>query len=194
MFAAIATWVATLVRGRPPGRLARVHRARTSATARTSTRISARRESYPGFVGEEGEYPVDVILPPTRAAAALEDAASGSCWRFRRCSSRLALGGRFSFGGSFGRAGGTDGRGYSSSFSGSSGGLATVSSILGWFASLARGRMPKGLRDAGAYGVGYSAQVLAYLLLVTDRYPNADPTALLAGGRTSAAPPVHLDR
>ena len=53
--------------------------------------------------------------------------------------------------------------------------------MLGWFASLARGRMPKGLRDAGAYGVGYNAQALAYLLLVTDRYPNADPTAMLEG-------------
>ena len=52
--------------------------------------------------------------------------------------------------------------------------------------------MPKGLRDAGAYGVGYSAQVLAYLLLVTDRYPNADPTAMLAGVERPPLHPVHL--
>ena len=37
-------------------------------------------------------------------------------------------------------------------------------------------------------GVGYSAQMLAYLLLVTDRYPNADPTAMLA---TVERPPQH---
>jgi len=48
--------------------------------------------------------------------------------------------------------------------------------------------MPKGLRDAGAYGIGYNAQTLAYLLLVTDRYPNADPTAMLA---TVERPPQH---
>jgi uncharacterized protein DUF4389 len=60
--------------------------------------------------------------------------------------------------------------------------------VLGWFAILARGRMPKGLRDAGAYSVGYSAQVLSYVLLVTERYPNADPTALL---RTVPRPPLH---
>jgi len=48
--------------------------------------------------------------------------------------------------------------------------------------------MPKGLRDAGAYSVGYTAQMLAYVLLVTDRYPNADPTAMLA---TVERPPQH---
>jgi len=48
--------------------------------------------------------------------------------------------------------------------------------------------MPKGLRDAGAYSVGYTAQMLAYVLLVTDRYPNADPTAMLT---TVPRPPQH---
>src|SRR5205085_11769460 len=70
------------------------------------------------------------------------------------------------------------GRGRGSS-GGGGGGLVFACGVLGWFASLATGRMPKGLRDAGAYGIGYSAQSLAYLLLVTDRYPNSDPTALL---------------
>jgi len=59
-----------------------------------------------------------------------------------------------------------------------SGGTGTTVAILGWFASLARGRMPQGLRDLGAYGLGYSAQTYAYLLLVTDRYPSADPRLL----------------
>ena len=52
--------------------------------------------------------------------------------------------------------------------------------------------MPKGLRDAGAFGVGYNAQVLAYVLLLTDRYPNADPTAMLAGVERPPDHPVHL--
>ena len=37
--------------------------------------------------------------------------------------------------------------------------------------------MPKGLRDLASYGVGYGAQAWAYLLLLTDRYPNSDPEA-----------------
>ena len=57
---------------------------------------------------------------------------------------------------------------------------------------MARGTMPKGLRDAGAYSIGYTAQMLAYLLLVTDRYPNADPTAMLAGVERPPLHPVHL--
>jgi hypothetical protein len=52
--------------------------------------------------------------------------------------------------------------------------LGTVA-FLAWFASLARARMPRGLRDLSAYALWYSAQAAAYLLLVTDRYPNSDP-------------------
>src|SRR5581483_6296496 len=69
------------------------------------------------------------------------------------------------------------------------GALVAVCAVLGWFASLARGLMPKGLRDAGAYAIGYSAQSTAYLLLVTDRYPNADPTEMLVG--VTDRPPRH---
>ncbi len=47
--------------------------------------------------------------------------------------------------------------------------------------------MPSGLRDAGGYTIGYRAQVLAYLLLVTERYPNSDPYAILSD---VPAPPV----
>ena len=69
------------------------------------------------------------------------------------------------------------------------GALLAVCAVLGWFASLVRGRMPKGLRDAGAYAIGYTAQSTAYLLLVTDRYPNADPTEMLLD--VTDRPPRH---
>jgi hypothetical protein len=59
------------------------------------------------------------------------------------------------------------------------GGLLAVVALLGWFAALARSRMPRGLRDAGAYALLYGAQANAYLLLLTDRYPNSDPLAAL---------------
>jgi Domain of unknown function (DUF4389) len=81
-------------------------------------------------------------------------------------------------------------RGRKSARRGTGGGaLLLVCAVLGWFASLARGRMPKGLRDAGAYAIGYSAQGSAYLLLVTDRYPNADPTEMLV--EVTDRPPRH---
>jgi hypothetical protein len=97
-----------------------------------------------------------------------------------------ALGG--GIGGSFGsRSGGKT----SYSAAGSRGALSATCAVLGWFAILARGRMPKGLRDASAYGIGYGAQAAAYLLLVTDRYPDADPTAML---EDVERPPEHVVR
>lgn len=63
---------------------------------------------------------------------------------------------------------------------GSSGGVSSVAAFLSWFSALARGRSPRGLRDFIVWGVGYTAQLYAYLLLLTDRYPNIDPAVFLA--------------
>lgn len=48
--------------------------------------------------------------------------------------------------------------------------------FLGWFAALATGRMPTGLRNAGAAAIRYSAQTYAYVLLLTPQYPHSRPT------------------
>jgi hypothetical protein len=139
---------------------------------------------YPGFVGEEGEYPIDVTLPPP----AVQERWKVLLRIFLMLPALFlsaTLGGvgaiRAPYRGKGGRYGG-----------GGGGALSAVCGILGWFAVLATGRMPKGLRDAGAYSVGYGAQVLAYVLLVTDRYPNSDPTAMLAGVERPAQHPVYL--
>lgn len=47
-----------------------------------------------------------------------------------------------------------------------------VIAFLGWFVSLALGRMPQGMRDLGAYCLRFEAQTYAYLLLLTPRYPS----------------------
>jgi Domain of unknown function (DUF4389) len=47
--------------------------------------------------------------------------------------------------------------------------------VAGWFAALALGRMPVGLRNAGAHALHYNAQVNGYALLLTDRYPFSGP-------------------
>jgi hypothetical protein len=60
-----------------------------------------------------------------------------------------------------------------------SGGAAATAAFLGWFACLVRGRMPHGLRDLVAYGLGYAAQAYGYAFLLTDRYPNSDPGAVV---------------
>jgi hypothetical protein len=141
---------------------------------------------YPGFVGEEGEYPIDLRLP---------EPGPQNRWRtlFRivlvlpalLISAVLLGGGTYS-------ASRSKGSGRASSSG--TGGLATAIAVLGWFASLVQGKMPKGLRDAGAYSLGYSAQTLAFLLFVTDRYPYADPASMLDGVEPPPEHAVHLVR
>jgi hypothetical protein len=185
--AAIPTYLAALAVGRPPASLHRF----LSAYIRYLTHLNAYiwlvGNPYPGFSGgEDDRYPVDVELPgpavqarwrtllrlPLVLPALLLATAFGSVGEFRTYTGGSA---RTAFSGGYG------------------GGLIDVAAFLAWFAALARGRMPKGLRDAGAYSVGYTAQVLAYLLLVTDRYPDSDPTAMLASVERPPVHPVHLE-
>ena len=180
----IANWLAALVTGRPAARLHRL----TCSYIRYATHVNAYVDlvanPYPGFSGEEGEYPIDVQLP---------EPAPQSRWKtfFRLFLAVPALLMASALGGA-GGGGYTSRRGPSRyGGAGARGALSATCAFLGWFASLGQGRMPKGLRDASAYSLGYTAQALAYLLLVTDRYPDADPTAMLEGvGR----PPEHSVR
>ncbi|MGZ8717509.1 MAG: DUF4389 domain-containing protein [Gaiellaceae bacterium] len=182
VFAAIANWIATLVLGRPPDGLHRFMCRYVRYLTHVNAYVGMVGNPYPGFVGEYGEYPIDVTLPGP---------APQPRWKtfFRiflavpalLLSTALGGGGNIRF--STGRSSRTR---YGS---GGGGALSGSCAVLGWFASMVRGEMPKGLRDAGAYCVGYTAQMLAFLLLVTDRYPNADPTAMLAG---VPRPPQHV--
>jgi hypothetical protein len=184
VFAAIANWVATLAVGRPPDALHRFMCAYIRYVTHLNAYVWLVANPYPGFVGEEGEYPIDVTLPLPAAQVRWKTLVRG----ILAIPSVLVAASLGGFGATRVPYRGTGGR-YGAS---SGGALVGVAGFLGWFASLARGRMPKGLRDAGAYSVGYSAQALAYLLLVTDRYPNADPTALLATVERPPLHPVHL--
>jgi Domain of unknown function (DUF4389) len=177
-------WLISVFTGRPPPWFHRVMCGYVRYQAHLSAYLALVGNPYPGFMGEAGEYPIDVRLP--------DDPVAQRRWTiFLRIfvaipaliiSAALAgsTGGNVSAGGAR--------RGRAAGFSGG-GALLVVCAVLGWFASLARGRMPKGLRDAGAYSIGYTAQATAYLLLVTDRYPNADPTEMLV--EVTDRPPRH---
>ncbi len=61
------------------------------------------------------------------------------------------------------------------------GALATaafVAAMLSWFYALVRGRVPRGLRNLGAFELRYAAQ--------TYGYPTCSPTAI----RTAVPPPA----
>jgi hypothetical protein len=192
ILAGIANWVATLITGRPPAALHRFLSSYVRYTVHLNAYLHLVANPYPGFLGEEGEYEVDVRLPREPVEQARWTTFLRLILAIPALVLSVFLGGAagptfnvFAFRGS-GRRGRTGGGG------GFGGALTAVCALLGWFASLALGRMPRGLRDGGAYGIGYGAQVLAYLLLITDRYPNTDPTAMLDGVERPPAHPVHL--
>ena len=186
LVAAVINWIATLVVGRPPDGLHRFMCSYIRYVTHVNAYIGLVANPYPGFVGEEGSYPIDVTLPGPAAQPRWK-----TFFRIFLAVPALllssALGGGGSLSGSYSYK--SSGKTYGGAGGGALGG---VCAVLGWFASMVRGEMPKGLRDAGAYGVGYTAQVLSYLLLVTDRYPNADPTAMLAAVERPSEHPVHL--
>jgi Domain of unknown function (DUF4389) len=69
-----------------------------------------------------------------------------------------------------------------------SGGLAFAIAFLAWWVALVRSRIPRGMRDLLVYCLGYSAQVSAYVFLITDRYPFASPSAFVSRAEPSAPP------
>jgi Domain of unknown function (DUF4389) len=129
---------------------------------------------YPSFRGRPG-YPIDLqIDPPVR-----QSRWSG-VFRLLLAVPALilaaALGGGVSIGSPGGSWGAADGDATSATWTAfSSTGAAAAAAFLAWFAILARGRAPRGLRDLTAYALGYAAQAGGYLLLVTGRYPNSNP-------------------
>ena len=173
VFAAIAGWFAALFTTRLPEGLHRFLGAYVRYATHLGAYLSIAANPYPGFTGEPG-YPVDVVIPAREAQSRWTVAL-----RIFLAIPALMLSAVLASG--FGGGGGS--RASSSNdaeWVGTTGvgGVAAVCAILGWFAVLALGRMPLGIRNLAAYGVGYTAQAYAYVLLLTDRYPNADPKAL----------------
>jgi hypothetical protein len=72
-------------------------------------------------------------------------------------------------------------------------GLAFTVAFLLWWIGLFLGRSPRGLRDLIAFCVGYSAQLAAYLFLVTDRYPYSGPNRFVPPRDDEEPHPVRVD-
>ena len=179
VLAVLINWPATLVMGRSPGWLHTFLAAYVKYATQFFAYLNLAANPYPPFDGQDG-YPVDLtIAQPARQAR--WSVAFRAILILPALLLVLALVGD-STGGSFGRHSNID----------FSLGLLHVASILGWFAIMARGRMPRGLRDAAAYALSYGAQFWAYAFLLTDRYPNSDPLAALPE-LPARADPIRLE-
>jgi hypothetical protein len=179
---AVVAWIAVLASGRLPAALHRFFAAYLRYTVHLTAYLTLVANPYPTFSGGSGSYPLDVAVPEP-----VTQPRTAVLVRLLLALPALFLASILGGGGSvLGRTKSVSGSSTTTTLS--YGGLSTTTAVLGWFASIATGEMPRGLRDAGAYATGYRAQSLAYLLLLTPVYPNADPTAMLAA---LPRPPQH---
>ncbi|HET8743072.1 MAG TPA: DUF4389 domain-containing protein [Gaiella sp.] len=159
---AFVVWLAVLFERRAPASLHGFLAGYVRYTVHLTAYLCLAADPYPGFTGGK-PYPVDVEIDPPAPQGRL-----GAAFRLLLALPAFALASSLagsmaagsSFGGSVGSA---------------AGGLAITVGVLGWFAALARARMPRGMRDAAAFAIGYGAQTTAYALMLTDRYPDATP-------------------
>jgi 2-(1,2-epoxy-1,2-dihydrophenyl)acetyl-CoA isomerase len=137
----IVNWFIALVRGRTPDA---VHDW-LARYVRYATHVSAYvfllSDPYPKFRGWPGTYPVDLRVDPP---------AVQSRWKigFRLPLAIPAI-----------------------VFAYVLGVVLFIVAVLAWFVALAVARMPAGFQNLGTYCLRFQIQTLAYLLLLTDRYP-----------------------
>jgi hypothetical protein len=149
LLAGMANWVVTLVTGRPAGALARFLSAFVRYSAHVNAFLYVVANPFPGFVGAEGSYPVDVrIAEPGRQNRWI------TLFRIFLALPAVTLNWALSW-------------------------LLFVVGILVWFVAIVLGRAPAGLQATGVYAIGYSAQVSCYLFALTDRYPHSSPLAVI---------------
>ncbi len=173
--AVIVNWFATLFAGKSPEGLHNFLAAYIRYAIHVGAYLFLGANLFPDFTGKPG-YPVDVEIAPPQPQ---------NRWKvgFRIV---LAIPALLIAGTLTSLSGRTFGGGYNS-------GLIGVVALLGWFVALAQARLPRGLRDAIAYALSYSAQLDAYLFLLTDRYPNSDPQTALPDVPSRPDDPIRLD-
>jgi Domain of unknown function (DUF4389) len=166
---ALIAWLLTLVRGRLPGPLWDFYCALVRYTTHVYAFVFLAANPFPGFTGRAGSYPIDLeIDPPERqnrwktafrlilALPALYLATILLVYLVPVYAYDEPTDQLYVFYVVWG--------------------VSAVVAFLAWFACLVRGRMPTGFRDLLAYTLRFGAQAWGYLLFLTDRYPDADPS------------------
>jgi hypothetical protein len=143
---ALLTWVCALVIGRPPRPFHRFLGAFVRYETHVWAFVTLVGNPFPGFVGARGSYPIDLDTPTEPQP----QNRLVTLVRIILAIPAILLTGALIY-------------------------AVAVAAILGWFASLIRGRMPEGFRDLGAYALRYQGQLNAYIYLQTARYPHSSP-------------------
>ncbi len=145
VFVEIAAWVAALVLGRVPDSLHRFLAAYVRYVTHLVAFVCVVGRRFPGFTGRAGSYGIDLEIEPPTRQGRWK-----TLFRFILAIPAFILASAL-------------------------GGVVLVIALLAWWYALATGRMPEGMRNLGASCLRYSAQMYAYSLLVTSRYPYGGP-------------------
>ena len=182
-------WLAVLIQGEVPESMHDFVAAYLRYATQVSAYVFLAANPYPWF-RSQSDYPVDLeIDPPVRQgrwggffrlflalpALLLADHAR------RRLRDRLAEPGLV------GRLERERARPFAWTVS-SVGGAASAAAFLAWFAIVARGRAPRGLRDLVAFALGYGAQAGGYLLPAHAALPDVGPGSRRAVLAAAGAP------
>ena len=174
---AIILWIALVVEGKAPRTLQEFEASYLRYATQVSAYIHLAAGPYPSFGGTRG-YPIDLEIDlatrQSRGRVAIRLVLA-----FPAFLLAAVLGGGLMGGNSAGVTSSSSSTDDWWLNAWSLGGISSTVAFLAWFAILARGRMPLGLRDLLAYCIGYTAHATGYLLLVTDRYPTTDPTRVV---------------
>jgi hypothetical protein len=157
-FAAIANWFATLVAGRSPEALHRFLAAYVRYTVNIYAYVTLVANPFPGFVGAQGVYPVEVEIDARERQHRLKTA-----FRILLIIPAWII-------------------------SSALNGAIFFVALFGWFVGLALGRIPLGLRNLGAWAIRYGAEVDGYLFLLTDVYPYSGPWEFVPRAAAPAEP------
>jgi hypothetical protein len=173
--AVVVNWFATLIAGRSPDALHGFLAAYIRYAIHVGAYVLLAAEPFPDFLGRPG-YPVDVAIAASQPQ---------NRWKV---GFRIVLAIPVLIIGSALVSGSARSYGFNYSY-----GLAAIAAFLGWFAALAQARLPRGLRDLVAYALSYSAQLDAYLFLLTDVYPDSNPLTALSDLPSRVEDPIELE-
>ena len=146
-FALIANWFATLFRGTSPAGLHRFLASYLRYQTHVFAFLQLVANPFPGFSGRPGSYPVDLEI---------DGPEPQNRWvtGFRIFLAIPAL-----------------------MMASALAAAAYLAALYSWFHGLFTGRVPRGLRNLGAFQLRYQAQTYGYVYLLTSRYPYAGPAA-----------------
>jgi len=139
----LVSWLILLFAGRPWRPLYRFAAAYVRYWSHVSAFASYATRPFPGFTGEVGRYPFELTTGEPRAQH-----RAHTLFRLLLAIPAMVLWYLLA-------------------------NALTLVAFAAWVVGTIRGRTPSGIRDLAAYAVRYGAQLLAYLLLVTDRYPDS---------------------